>query len=114
MTNSKLNANDVVDGLYSYLKKNESEELLPEIIKILNLSKVNDEEAIITTAITLDNAKKLNAKKLAIKLIKKDDLQFSFVTDSAIIDGLKINYKDKVWDLTLKSQLTKLLNQITK
>jgi F0F1-type ATP synthase delta subunit len=112
MTNSKLNANDVAEGIRSYLLKTGSEELLPEVIKILSGSA--KAKAIITTAIVLNDAKKASAKKLAAKLIKEDNLDFDFEQNPEIIDGLKINYQDKVWDLTLKSQITKLINQITK
>jgi F0F1-type ATP synthase delta subunit len=114
MTNSKITANDIVDGIYSYLKKTGSEELLPEVIKLLSGSVGTKPEVVITSSVALDSTRQNKAQKLAARLIKENNLQFKFVSDSTIIDGLKINYKDKVWDMTVKSQLTKLINQITK
>jgi F0F1-type ATP synthase delta subunit len=114
MNSSKLSANDIVDGIYSYLKKNGSENLLPEIIKILGSYKEVKPEVSILTAVQLNEVNKKKAESLAKRLIKETNLIFNFQQDVSIIDGLKINYKDKVWDLTLKSQLTKLLNQIAK
>ena len=76
----------------------------------------NDQKGIaratVTAATTLDEASLNQIKAYISKKINKPHVQLTVKTDADIIGGLVINYEDKLLDMSIKSELNKLKQQL--
>ena len=68
--------------------------------------------ATVTAATTLDEASLTQIKSYISKKINKPHVQLTVKTDADIIGGLVINYEDKLLDMSIKSELNKLKQQL--
>lgn len=67
------------------------------------------DKAIVYTPTKLSDQEKLKAKNLVKQLTGESLEEVSFLEDQKLIDGLKIIYKDKLWDLSLQNQLSSIV-----
>ncbi len=71
---------------------------------------MQNEEAEIYTPIKLEKEEKNKAKKLIRELTGDNVEELAFYEDEELLDGLKIIYKDKLWDFSLQSQLASIID----
>lgn len=76
----------------------------------------NDQKGIaratVTAATALDETSLNQIKAYISKKINKPHVQLTVKTDADIIGGLVINYEDKLLDMSIKSELNKLKQQL--
>lgn len=65
--------------------------------------------AFIYTPIKLSDNEKKKAKNLVKRLTGENIAEINFREDEKLIDGLKIIYKDKLWDFSLQNQLNSII-----
>jgi len=68
--------------------------------------------AMVITPLKLTRKEEELATKLAQKLMKTETLKVEFSVDPEILDGMKLKYKDKLWDMSLSGQLDNMLQKI--
>ncbi len=107
MKNSKT-IKEIAEGILVFLKNNNLEESLPDLISYL---RDKDDQNIVNiySAKDLSVKEKLNAQKFVKNLIGDTPKQILFSKDETLIDGLKISYKDKMWDFSIRGQVSKLI-----
>ena len=98
---------EIADGILAFLRKNNLEEALPMVIDYLKSSS-KENAAYVYSPRKLDGSEKANAEKLIKKLTGESQKQIHFYEDKKLIDGLKINYQDKLWDFSVKGQINEL------
>jgi F0F1-type ATP synthase delta subunit len=94
--------------LYAKGKLSKLSDILRSLEEIEHLSR-GIEHAVVTTAHEITDTQ---AKKLAKEILKTDAI-ISKKIDAELIGGVKIETKNKRWDLSIKSQLLSLSKQIT-
>lgn len=100
-------ADVITKSFLLYLKKNQEENLLEPIIERL-LKNVKDEKVHVVSPRDLTKSEKESVLKTVVKLVNNDKVKIDYSVDDSIIDGLKIEYKDKLWDLSLAKQINSL------
>lgn len=101
-----------------FLKKVISARRERYLVEIANqfIAIYNDQKGIaratVTAATTLDEASLNQLKAYISKKINKPHVQLTVKTDADIIGGLVINYEDKLLDMSIKSELNKLKQQL--
>ena len=101
-----------------FLKKVISARRERYLVEIANqfIAIYNDQKGIaratVTAATTLDEASLNQIKAYISKKINKPHVQLTVKTDADIIGGLVINYEDKLLDMSIKSELNKLKQQL--
>lgn len=101
----------IIKGFLTFLKKSKQEYLLPLFVE--KLKKIKDLEKIeIFSPVCLNETQKNKASEMARKLTNDNDSVIEYQIDPTLIDGLKIRYQDRVWDISLSSQINQLLNQL--
>lgn len=106
MQNNDKFAKEVACGVIDFLKKNKKSDLLGRVIELLQESL----DSGITTVLTpraLTPQEKVKVKKFVNRVVGKDTKEIIFVKDETLLDGVRIETKDKVWDFSLSSQLMK-------
>lgn len=105
--------NKIARGLLSYLKKTNQESLLPLIVEELK-TKIQAEKdtATVFSPCSLSLLQKQKAVKLAQRLTGLNNLKTKFAVDANLIDGLKVRLDDRVWDLSLASQINQLKDKL--
>lgn len=107
MKKSEKRADVIAKGIFSYLKKNNEVYLLENVLS--NLSKwIVKEKVKVTSPRALTKSEQEKVFFLTKKLIKDETLKVDFLEDGTLIDGLKIEYKDRMWDLSLRKQINSL------
>jgi len=100
-------AKKVAEGTIAYLEKNGMLDSLDLVIEYLRLN-LKDSGVKVYVPKKLNLKEKQNVKKMVIRLIGEDIKKMDFIEDPNIIDGMKIEYKDRLWNFTLASQIQKL------
>lgn len=92
----------------AYLKKTKKGDLLALIVDELTVKvKKQSSVVIITTPSIFGASDRKKAIKFATKLVKGKKIDTEFEIDPSLLDGMKIRYKDKVWDMSLQSKIAK-------
>ena len=102
MSNSKVDT--IVEGFFEYLKKNNSLDLVPEIISGLK-DKMDEGK---TTAIVFSGISLSKIQNEAIIKILNSNFgikNVEFKIDKNLLGGIKVSISDKVLDLSLQSKL---------
>ena len=97
----------IAEAVLDYLKKLKKEELLPDVINYLE-RKDADDVAWVFSPRKLSATEKNMLKGSFKKLTGTIPLKVKFATDKTLIDGLKISYKDRLWDFSLLKQIESL------
>lgn len=105
----KVEAKAIAKAFLNYLSEKGSSLLLPEIVNELKkeIEKMK-KNVVISTPIVLTADQKKSAVKLAHKLIGSSDVEIKYISDKTILDGIRVEYGDKVWDYTLASLLERV------
>ena len=95
----------IAGKIISYLKEKGKLNLISEIAKDL-LSEAGSSKVQVYFAVELSKAQK-------DKVISKfgaltHSVDFDFIKDVSLIDGIVVKHKDKTWDLSLKNNLEKI------
>lgn len=102
-TDKKL-AIQISGGVSEFLKKIKKEDLLPDVITLLQ--KENDsKKAFVYAPKDLNIAEKKQISIMLGKLTGEKIENYVFQKDEKLIDGLKIFYKDKLWDFSVANQI---------
>lgn len=99
----------IIKGFLSFLKKENCLELLPQILSRLTTLSTIDRIKVVSP-IELDALKREKIQKLIKKLTGLKNFEVNYETDESIIDGIKIMYQDKMWDMSLSTQIKKIVN----
>lgn len=114
MTKDVRDIEKITAGIIAYLKSKGKLYLLPEVSKKLeNEYTIETDFVSITTGFKVDLKMKKKLKILVDKLIGKTPLKTNYFVDAAIVDGVIVRYKDRVWDLSLKGEMQRLVETIT-
>ncbi len=108
MSDSKL----IVDGFLKFLKDSKKEQLLPEIVSLLApLARNQKQEVRVQSAIPLSPAEK---KEVTFYIEQNYETagEIIFETDKNILGGMKIMIGDTLIDLSTKTELQQLIQQI--
>jgi F0F1-type ATP synthase delta subunit len=98
---------EIADGILEFLKKNNLESELPQLIEYLEGSSAKD-DAYVYAPRNLNASEKKDLQKLFVNLTGETPHKIVFYEDKTLIDGLKIMYKDKMWDFSVKGQIDKI------
>lgn len=104
--NYKL-ASQIASGVSDFLKKIKKEEILSDVIDLLRKEK-NSKKAIIYSPIDLKDSEIKNISSFLTKLTGETIENLEIQKDESLIDGLKIFYKDKLWDFSVSGKIKKL------
>lgn len=110
MDKRKNKAEIIAGSILSLLKKNKEEYLLDEIIKKLSTASLNEKVRVYSPKV-LAKEEAARVQELAGKLSSNKKISVEFVVDRTLIDGLRIEYKDKLWDLSLSKQINSLFEK---
>lgn len=108
MTSDTKLAIQIADGVVTFLKKIKKENILEVIIETLQKN-VSTQKAYIYSPIELSSKEKKKVYGLVTKITGEPISSCVFKKDESLIDGIKIYYKDKLWDFSLSTKVTKLL-----
>lgn len=100
-------AREISQKIIEVLKKKNNEGVLPLVIDYLKKYSLSD-IAFVYTPRKLTRNEYKRIEKLILKLAGIKPEKISVTIDEDLIDGLKISYKDKIWDMTTLAQLLKL------
>ena len=101
MENKKNKANKIAKGLLKYLSVNNEEGLLPLVVGLLSKKVAKRIKVRVTTPVVLTIGQKRKAQDLSRALIKEKSVEVVYEVDPEIVDGMRIRYGDKLWDLSL-------------
>ncbi len=109
MDKSKTTA--IVEGFLQYLKKENSLDLLPEIIRDLD-NKMDEERlaATVLSSVALTKSQEKDIEKIMLDKFGTKNVQFT--VDSTLIGGIKIKIGDEVLDLSFQNKLDHLSKSI--
>lgn len=107
-----LNVDQIVAGVVAFLQQNGSEHLAAEVATQLARRYQQQLKAIITTPIALTQTQQRSAIKMVNKLSGVENLDYTFVQDDRVIDGMKVTINDHLYDLSLDGQLKSVLENI--
>lgn len=107
MDKSNNKANIIARSFLTYLKNNKEEYLLEKVVEILSKNVEGEKVSVISPKV-LSNEEKDRAVKLVAGLVGDKKVNINFTIDESIIDGLKIEYKDKLWDFSLAKQISSI------
>lgn len=103
--NDKKIVKAISSSVIEYLTKNKRLDLLQAVIDSLNNLLIDD--VVVESARDLSQQEKLKVGKLiAEKVGLRNNIVYK--TNQSLMDGLRIIYKDKLWDMSLVSQISKL------
>jgi len=104
---------DIINGFIAYLTSTGQLDLLPEIVKKLNLlTEEENETAHITSAVTLNDKEQEKIKEFLFQKFSKT-YKIDIIVDSGVIGGIKIRVGDKVIDETLVTRLNSLAEKLS-
>lgn len=95
---------EIAEGILAFLKNNNLEDGLPQLINYLK-EKGDENVANIYSPKKLDASEKKMAEKMFTNLAGESPKKINFYEDKTLIDGLKISFKDKLWDFSLRAQI---------
>jgi F-type H+-transporting ATPase subunit delta len=104
--------NKVIEGIISYLKKENLLNLIPELISELKKIEASQiREARVETAFELDETEKKNIKELV-----EDKFEWKgpiiYTVSAELIGGIKVTVGDQVLDMSTKAKLKDIYDQI--
>jgi F0F1-type ATP synthase delta subunit len=103
----KKMAIQIATGVVDFLKKIKKEETLGSVIEILQKEK-QSKKALVYAPVDLKVADKKKISMMVARLTGEKIESFVFHKDESLIDGLKVFYKDRLWDFSVSSQIKKL------
>lgn len=109
MKNNKKKSNVIAHKIYSYLVKTHQEGLAADVAKKLGEISGNLNKATVITPVVLSPAQKKRATELVARLTKLKEIEIEFKKEPKLVDGIKVIYGDKVWDLSLSGQVESLI-----
>jgi F0F1-type ATP synthase delta subunit len=98
----------IAKGVISYLEKGGEVALLSGVITELKKKLAVEDVATVWTPVEISAYEKKQAIRLVGNLVKKEKFEIQFKFDSEMIDGIKVKYKDQVWDLSMAGKLKTL------
>lgn len=109
MKNNKKKSNAIARKIYSYLVKTHQESLAGEVAKKLGEISGNLNKATVITPVALSLVEQKKAVELVARLTKHKKIEIDFKEEPKLVDGIKVIYGDKVWDLSLSGQVESLI-----
>ncbi len=103
-------AAQIASGVIDFLKKIGKEEALPSIVELLQKEQ-SLKKAYVYTPMVLKEVERKKITREIIRITGEAIESFVFEIDENLIDGVKIYYKDKLWDFSLSSQISKFLSK---
>ncbi len=113
MKEDNLSADIISKAIISILKKNHKEYLLPDIIQLLKKVKIINNKAVVKTPVSLNDRQKQKVEKMVLDLTRNQNIFIEYQVDPRLIDGIQIEYNDKLWDMSLRNNLNSLLEKIS-
>lgn len=110
MTSDTKLATQIAHGVVAFLKKIKKEKILGVIAETLQ-KEVNTQKAYIYSPVELSEREKKNIHGKVNKITGEQIHSCIFHKDESLIDGMKVYYKDKLWDFSVSSKINKLLNE---
>ncbi len=107
----KSKTTTIVKGFLQYLKKENSLDLLPEIVRELE-NKIDEERlmATVISSVALTKSQEKDIEKIMFDKFATKNLQFKVDTD--LIGGIRIQIGDEVLDLSFQNKLDHLAKSI--
>ena len=99
-------AKRIAGKILSYLQSKGKLNLISDISKNL-LAYAENKKVNVYYAVTLTAGQKKKIISKFSKLTNTDD--FNFIPDKSLLDGFVVKYEDRTWDLSLKSNLEKIM-----
>jgi F0F1-type ATP synthase delta subunit len=112
MNKIKPTADQIVDGILRYFKITDTVHLAPVVLQMLSARLNPASKVIVFTPLNLTEDQKKSAIAMINNLTKTKGLNYEFVKDSTLIDGMKIKIGDKLIDLSQKGRLNKIFKYI--
>jgi F0F1-type ATP synthase delta subunit len=112
MKKSQRRVNAISKGFLSYLSKNKEAGLLSQVIEKLKENLGESEKVTVVTPIKLSEEEEGKTYELVKKLTRRDNFKIDYKVDSKILDGMKVEYRDKLWDMSLSGQIENLSEKI--
>lgn len=106
MQNDEKFAKEVALGVVDFLEKRDKSDLLGRVIELLQ-ENVDSTKVRVLTPRTLKVQEKTKIKKFVGKVVGETTQEIVFAKDATLLDGIRIESKDKVWDFSLSSQLSR-------
>jgi len=102
MSNPKVDS--IVGGFLSYLKKENSLNLLPDIVNKLNIV---SNDANVTARVTSSNKLSKDQSEKIVKILSSNFgiKNVDFEIDESLLGGIKVGIGDEVVDLSLQNKL---------
>ncbi len=99
-------AKEVVSGVIDFLEKKGKLNLLDRVIRLLQEKSDSDKITVLTPR-PLILAEKDRVVKLVRKIVGDGKNEIVFAQDVSLLDGLRIESKNKIWDFSLSNQLSR-------
>jgi len=106
MKNKKI-VKEIAEAVVDYLKNQKKENLLGEVVDYLQSKEARSEASVVSPR-KLTLTEKKDIEKLFSKLVGEVPTRIIFSQDEKLIDGLKISFKDRLWDFSLRKQISSI------
>jgi F0F1-type ATP synthase delta subunit len=106
MQNDDKFAKEVAQGVVDFLEKRKKGNLLGTVVELLQ-ENLDSEKVVVLAPRLLKSQEKEKVKKFVGKVVGENLQDIVFVKDETLLDGIRIETKDKVWDFSLSSQLSR-------
>ncbi len=102
-------AKALANAVVSYSKKIGDSEVLETVGGLIEKAgKINEASVIVPKK--LDKTEKVKTMKLISRLTGEKVRGVNFYEDKSLLDGMRIFYKDKLWDFSLQTQIDSLIS----
>ena len=100
MRSNESFAEEIANGVIDFLEKRQKMDLLDKVVRILQ-GKLDSNKVTVLTPRLLGQAEKDKIAKLVHKLIGGNNMDIIFALDTNLLDGIRIESRDKIWDFSL-------------
>ncbi len=107
MDKSNKKADIIAKSFLAYLRNNKEEHLLESVLEKLSKNVIDEKVSVISPKV-LSQSEKEKVSNMVAKLVNNKKVNIDYIIDDSLIDGLRIEYKDKLWDLSLARQIDSL------
>ena len=108
MDKKKL-AKTLSDAVVTYSKKNDATDVLGMVNEYL-VKENKLRRALVYTPKKLTKSEEVKVNKLVNKLTSENIDEINYIVDEKLLDGLKLVFKDKMWDFSLQNQISSIVN----
>lgn len=106
MQNDEKFAKEVAHGVVDFLEKKNKKNLLGRVVELLQ-ENADTEKVTVLTPRALKAEERMKVKKFVGKVVGKNVNNIVFVKDETLLDGIRIESKQKIWDFSLSSQVNR-------